>query len=492
MSESRHPAIAPRLQTLVSSPPAAVPVPASGLGAIILTVAAMALATMTTNPGPTVAAVISLALIVRWLWRPGLPPVLLFVCLMQWLQGAIMTLHADVMAVELRSMTYARHIDEATYYTLGWVSLIALGAYLATSKVSPNQLGSAPGFAMSMPRMLIVYGVGTLGLRMIEAVAPGQVRQFIQALDTLRWAIVYAIFVQGWSMPQARLIVLGVLSVEVAFGFLSFFSSFKTPLFLFAIALVSTGYRPTLRQYFVLSLVFVATLYFGVVWSSIKREYRNQLNGGRGAATQEVVLSTEERMDAFLGLVGSLDSRTLDNGATQLISRIAYVDYFAYVLGYVPRVVPHEDGRIWLNAFTHVLLPRALFPDKAELESDTVIAERYTGLDLGARDSATSITIGLPAETYVDLGPSLMFIVPLLLGLMYGIGYRHFMLKQDAGFIGQGVAVAMLVGFTSVGAAATKVLGGYVTVLVVGLLLWKFAWPALSRFLRVPLQPRSW
>ena len=456
----------------------------TGSFGLLVVVAALGLSTATTNPGPTFAAVLSLAMIVRLLWQPGLPPVLLFICFMQWLQGAIMTFHADLFGVELRTMTYARHIEEATYYTLAWVSMIAFGAHLATRNLAPSTAATTHSAVFSMPRLVMVYGVWTVVLRVLEAAVPGQAQQVFGALETLRWAFVYALFALGWSMGRGRLIVVGILTAEVAFGFLSFFSNFKTPLYLFAIALVSSGYRPTLRQYVVLGLVFAATLYFGVVWSSIKREYRNELSGGRGVSSQEVVLSPEQRFDVFVDLVGSIDNRMLENGAESLAKRIAYVDYFAYVLGYVPRVEPHEEGRIWLNAFSHVFLPRILFPDKAQLESDTVIAERYTGLDLGA-GTGTSITIGLPAETYVDLGPIMMFFVALILGLMYGSGYRYFLRMRYAGVIAQGVAVAVHVGMSSVGPAATKVLGGYLAVLIVGVGLWKLGWPILARFLRV-------
>jgi len=456
--------------------------PTMGLG-LMVSVAGLGIATATTNPGTTFAAVLSLILIVRLLWRPGLPPVLLFICGMQWLQGAVMAFHADVFGVELRTMTYARHIDEATYYTLGWVSMIAVGAAFATRNLTAVGSAATHGMSLSLPRLIAIYAVWTVVVRVLEVAIPGQAQQIVGALETLRWAFVYALFALGWSLGRGRMIVLGILTAEVAFGFLSFFSNFKTPLYLFAIALVSSGYRPTLRQYFVLAIVFAATLYFGVVWSSIKREYRNELSGGLGASSQVVVLSPEERFDVFVDLVGSVDARMLEEGAESLVTRIAYVEYFAYVLGYVPRVEPHQDGGIWANAFAHVFLPRVLFPDKAALESDTVIAERYTGLDLGA-GTGTSITIGLPAETYVDLGPVVMFIVPLLLGLMYGSVYRYFLRRREAGVMAQGVAVAMHVGMSSVGPAATKVLGGYLALLVITLVLWRLGWPVLERALR--------
>lgn len=467
--------------------PAELPARGAGSVGLFAVVVAVVLSVATANPWTTLAAVLSFSLIVLLLWRPGLPPSLLFICLMQWLQGALMVLHADVMGVELRTLSYARHIEEATFYTLGWVSAIAVGAWLAMRRISLADVATTHSVRFSFTRLLVVYVAATVALQIVARVLPAQARQIAEAFEGLRWVIVFAVFAQGWSMRNGAAIVLGVLAFEIGIGFLSFFSEFKTPLYVFAIAMMSSGYRPTFRQYVSLTAVFIITLYLGIVWSSIKMEYRDMLNGGRSVMTQEVVLSTEESIDAFLGLLGTLDAQQFEQGAEHLVKRIAYVEYFGFVLGYVPRVRAHEEGRIWLNAFAHVLMPRVLFPDKARLESDSVITTRYTGIDLG-NNPGTSITIGVPAETYVDLGPVLMFIVPVFLGLAYGGVYRLFIIKRYAGVLAQGITVALHISFTSVGAASTKILGGYLSLLIITLLLWRFGWPGMARFLRAQVR----
>lgn len=468
---------------VLARPPVALPDRSTRGFAAFAFALAIALSVATVNPFPTIAAVASFSLIVQLLWRPGLPPALLFVCLMQWLQGALMVLHADVLGVEMRTLTLARHIEEATYYTLGWVSLIAVGASLATRSISLASVATTHGAQFSFMRLLAAYAISTVALQIFARVVPEQARQIAESFETLRWALVFAIFAQGWSMRNGGAIVLGVLCFEIGVGFLSFFSEFKTPLYVLAIALMSSGYRPTFRQYVSLTVVFVITLYLGIVWSAIKMEYRDLLNGRQGVTSQHVVLSTEESIEAFVGLVGTIDQKRLEDGAEQLVKRIAYVEYFGFVLGYVPTVRAHEDGRIWLNAFAHVLMPRVLFPDKPALESDSIITTRYTGIDLG-NNPGTSITIGVPAETYVDLGPLFMFVVPLFLGLSYGSGFKYFVTKRSGGLLAQGVAVALHVSLTSVGAASTKILGGYLSLLIIALVLWRFGWPPMARFLR--------
>jgi hypothetical protein len=215
-------------------------------------------------------------------------------------------------------------------------------------------------------------------------------------------------------------------------------------------------------------------------------DYREQLSGGQ--QTQAVEVSTSEQIDIFVGLIGTLDAELLEDGADRLVSRIAYVEYFGFVIDHVPRFRRHEGGRLWGNALAHVLLPRLLFPDKPSLESDTAVAERYTGLRLSS-GRATSITIGVPAEAYADVGTPWMLLIAGALGLLYGTMYRFFITRRECGAFAQGIVVAMHLTLSSVGASAPKLLGGYLTVSIVAFAGWWLGWPSFAKF--VHFRPRS-
>lgn len=445
----------------------------------------LALALVTTNPLPTAAALLSLALIVGLLFQPGQPPVLAFICFMQWLQAAALVFYADALGVELYTLSEASSIELATYLSLGWVSALALGAAAVVRRIPAAKLASATSHTVSVQRLTLAYLGFALAMPVLSSLAPGSARQLVVAANAFRYVLIFALVVYGWTLRRGRLLVSSVLLFEIMTGFLAFFSEFKTPLFVLALALLSLGYRPNARQYLALGAVFCVTLYLGVIWSAIKLDYRQVLSGGEDA--QRIVASTEEQIETFLGLVGSLDQALLAEGAEKLVLRLAYVEYFALTLDHVPRHTAHEDGRLWGKALMHVLMPRLLFPDKPILESDTVIAERYTGVNLGS-GKGTSISLGVPAETYVDVGYPLMFAVALLLGALYGLGYRSMMARTEGGALAQGAAVALHLGMTSVGAAAPKVLGGYLTMWVVFLVAWRVGWRPLQRWIR--LRPR--
>src|SRR5207245_2236633 len=106
-----------------------------------------------------------------------------------------------------------------------------------------------------------------------------------------------------------------------------------------------------------ITLVVLAT-----VWTAVKGRYREILNQNTG--TQNVTIGVNERLQSLVGLVSKLDARDLADGIVGLAIRVAYIEYLAEVLEYVPDTRPHEGGALWGEAITLVLTPRILFPEK--------------------------------------------------------------------------------------------------------------------------------
>jgi hypothetical protein len=450
---------------------------------LLLYVPALALSLSTTNPTLTLAAMLSLGLIVALLWRPGQPPGLLLVCGLQWIQGALMTLQADVLGVELRDLSYARSIEAASYLTLAWVCSVAVGAWLVTRKLSPTTVAPTLGMPIAVKRLILVYVLWTIAVGALASLEIRAAHQLVGALSNIRWLFLFAIFAYGWHTPRWRIVVLGVLLLEVGFGFLSFFSAFKAPLILFAVAIATSGYRPTLRAWAGFAVVLVLTLYLGVVWSAIKTDYRDLLSGGMGHQRQVVTLSLAERAESFVELVGTLDGEVLSRGAEQMVIRLAYVEYFAYVIDYVPAVRDHENGNLWGATFSHVLMPRIFFPDKALLPDETAITEMYTGLSLGS-GSGTSISIGIVGESYIDFAEGGVVAFGVFFGLLIGLAYRYFITQVRYGALAQGMAVALCMGFGTVENGAVKTLGALITYAIVYSLSWRLIMPWLAPWIR--------
>jgi hypothetical protein len=450
---------------------------------------ALALAFLTANPALTVVAVLSLLAIVLLVWRQGEPPVLLFVCFMQWIQGSLQVLHADVVGVPVQALSHLRSVEDAIVLTLIWTVAIAAGVRLAfvvrSAPTAPNALD-----ALTPSQLFRLYIAWTVLLQLGGPIVRGGLLQVFLAIGQMRWAVVFALFWEAFRTRRNLGTVAIVFIVELVSGFFAFFSDFKTPIYLLALALPAGNHRLRPRQILGSLVIAAFALYLGAIWSAIKNEYRDTLSGG--AEQQDVTIGRDEQARELVRLLGTVDGATLDRGVARLVDRITYVRYFSQAIDFVPAVRRHENGLLWGNALRHVLLPRLFFPDKAELESDTEIAQRYTGLRL-AFSPGTSIALGTPAESYIDFGVPLMFLPALCMGLLCGGAYRRFARRGPHAALAQGFAVAMVVFMSSIELTPSKALGGLVTGIMVASILWQLLTLLVSRIaapsLAAPPQP---
>jgi hypothetical protein len=429
------------------------------------------LATLTPNPELTVAAVMSLAMIVLLLRRRSEPAALLFIFGMQWLQGSLKVFHADVLGIELWKMVDAHNVEAAVYLTLAWTVCIAIGARIAITIFKRYSVQQLPSSDVTTESLFLLYGAWSVAEIALHSIAPASTRQLLLAFANLRFAVVFAIFVVALKTRRGLPLMWVTFGIEMAIGALSFFSDFKVPLFLLVLAAISSGKKLRPRQSILALVAAMVTLYLGVVWSAIKLEYRDRLNGGTGA--QVVAIDRHDQIGELVGLFENVDSGVLSAGRDALMERIAYVDYFAYTIDYVPAVKPHEGGKLWLDAVLHILTPRMLFPEKAELRSDTEVTAIYTGLDLYRTNRETSISMGLPAITYVDFGSPMMLLVAILVGLLHGATYSYFWSRGPSHALAQGFATVVVIGHTTIEPSAEKLLGGEVTMFVVAFAVWK-------------------
>lgn len=460
-------------------------VPTLGFGAVAATCALF-----TANPGLSAAAAGALVLVILLTWRPDEPPVLTFLCVIQWLQAAAKVLHADVVGRELHALPAAHHlgiaaaatIEQAALLSLGWVVALGCGVRLTRlGRGTAGEAGGAQAGMLSLRRLLWLYGLATALVLALGPIAGGRARQVVVALADLRWAVVFLVF---WCVLRGKhspLWLLVVFVAEVAAGFLSYFASFRVPVYLLAIAVASGPMLLRPRRVAAFAIVGALALYLGVLWSAVKVEYRDVLN--RGTGSQVVAIDRTTQAKELLRLVGTVDRATLDSGFESLADRIGYIDYFAYALEHVPALQPHENGRLWRQALGHVVRPRVLFPDKAELESDTLIAERYTGLDLMSWTETTSVALGLAAEAYVDFGVPWMFLAAIWVGLAYGIALRVIAGRGTLPALRQALAVAALLPLATLELSTTKFFGGYLTRLIFAIVVVKTVLPPIGRWL---------
>jgi hypothetical protein len=211
--------------------------------------------------------------------------------------------------------------------------------------------------------------------------------------------------------------------------------------------------------------VTLAVLVLGVFWTSIKKDYRDFLSGE--SSSQQTDITFAARAGKLLDSSTNFSWEQFDQGFQQMLGRISYIDYFAATIQTVPQEVPYENGALWGDTLKRIVMPRLFFPNKASID-DSERTNMYTGSRVAGTESDTSIGIGYMAESYIDFGPTYMFVPILFLGVFYGLIYRYFIARKDFRVIGFALGTGLLLTVNQDFAASNaKIVGGMVAGLIV-------------------------
>jgi hypothetical protein len=260
----------------------------------------------------------------------------------------------------------------------------------------------------------------------------------------------------------------------------SFFSEFKEILIYSVFALVALNRRYTFRQYFSFSIILGIAVYFGVLWTAIKGEYRNYLTGGE--YTQVVKVGKLEAIDKWFELALNTDAEKMENSIFSLVDRISYIDYFSATIDYVPEVVPHENGTVWRDAVLHIFTPRLFFPNKPIVD-DASHLNKYTGLMTNYM-GGTSMSLGYMGDSYIDFGSFWMILPIFLLGYVIGLIYKYLLLKSYNIFWGFILIVPLYYLVAINGMAAIKIMGRLFTYLLAIYLFNRYLVPRIDQYFR--------
>ena len=160
-----------------------------------------------------------------------------------------------------------------------------------------------------------------------------------------------------------------------------------------------------------------------LIWITARGELRQEIDD------EVVTASRSERFDRARTVSTGVMNQSASDYLTAsgvLIERLWAIYYPAMAVERVPFIVPHTDGEIMMTALTHLVTPRFLYPDKADLESDSEMVRRYSGAQVAGTDEGTSIAFGYAAESYVDFGLPYMFIPVLIFGFFMGLAFQTF------------------------------------------------------------------
>ena len=408
----------------------------------------------------------------------------MIIFIVQWLQASLLIFYSNLLGVDVNATSeLSTSIDRAIILSEIGLVMFVVGMRLASGGVVPGYAELARNMAVQRSTYLIFriyivfFSIGCVTEGLAWTI-PGLAQPLI-ALATSRWGffgiLTYICFVRRRGYPFFFI----AFSLELAWGMGGVYSDFKTVFIYAVIAMAAANRRISLTTAAGLGLLAALLLSLGVVWTSVKFDYRDYLSSNK-----QIGLGTAEKFSKLAELISALDGDALAKGAEKLVQRITYVEYFGVVLEYIPSTQPHENGAIWWDAVTRPLMPRLFFPSKAIIDNSER-TRKYTGLGVSGAESDTSISIGYFGEAYIDFGAVLMMVPIFLLGLAYGRAYRWLISsKASKGLLGIGFAPCALFCGLFAETSITKSFGGFVTFMILVWILTKYvvprAFPALQ------------
>lgn len=449
---------------------------------------AVALSMLTANPLLTASSFLVLPILITLLWRRGEVPILLFAATFQWLQVSSKVFQANLLGVPVAIIGLTPTVERSIWMGLGAIVVLAIGMRTALRR-APAPRGAEAAIEaefVTAGRAFVFYVLCTIasGIAWGLAWASPGLTQLLGGVAELKWA---GFFILGYVVLSRRegfLLLAGATAFEFIQG-IGFFSGFKIVIFVLAIVIFTVHSRLDGRTLGVGLAGLAGLLVLGAAWTSVKTEYRAFLN--QGSRQQETVVSQEESVAKLVDLITALSWDDVTYAIQPLLSRVAYVDYFAVSMDYVPAVIPYERGAVWRDALQN-LIPRLLYPDKPRLASDSEHTMRYTGLVLASGSEGTSISLGYVADSYVDFGPVWMYIPIFLVGLLWGLMYRYFLSKSPSAIVGFALATAALITAYQYEAAAVKLVAGVTVKFLVLAAILRFAGYWVTTWLGIDLE----
>jgi hypothetical protein len=419
-----------------------------------------------------VAASIVGYLVLRMHWRPFEAPALLFTCGYQWLQAFAPVIQAELHGRTVGEEFGGAEFELAVWYSLLGVLLFSTGAALALRWLVPNQtMDSGEAVQRFVPgRLAVGWAVGfSLNTFFPSILQIGGLRQGLMPLTNLGMiGLELLIFQVALLTNRGRRLAVGIILVELGAGLLGYFSGFRSVLYMMMLAALSlVGTRRNIWHWLGLPLVLLVTL--SLFWQTIKSDYRSFVS--EGERVQIITVSWEDRASYLWRAVEKTDLTGLLKAADGLLDRLGYVTYFGLCIENVPKTVPHTGGRLWVEAVTHVFMPRVFFPNKREL-NDSERTNEFTGVTVAGVEEGTSIGIGYIGESYVDFGVPVMFLPVFLFGGMIGGCYGLLVRVAPNRMLGVAAGTSLVFGGAFLlESSNAKMFGGVVaTTLVLGTL----------------------
>ena len=317
------------------------------------------------------------------------------------------------------------------------LSLAALFAIALGYRFAMARMASMPpsNIQLNRKKLLSAYVIAflTTGILFQLASYVPALAQPVLAFRGVRLLLLYLLCAQIFSDRKGYAIIAFALAGELAEGITGFIASYQLPVLVVLAAAISSRKRALdPGQIFGTGVMICFLIWTSLVWTSVKPEYRSWLAQGDPSITEDTI----ERVSWIGKKIGGGEIDYTD-ALRFFAGRIGYTHFYALALPNFPNL----DTSFWLDAIKNVVMPRALFSDKAAL-NDTAITTALTGVTF---DEFTSVSIGFVAQTHADFGMILMFPVLGLLGYLMGSIARFFQTRKMSQIARDGFMSAALV-----------------------------------------------
>ncbi len=396
------------------------------------------------EPGLVLFGAIIFILMLYAFYSHTLPPVLLLTAFFQWFFYYAKLLVAITRGEPVSQIDYVSNTKpEIIFLGLLATASFFVGVFLTSRRTTVLSFKEMKAFCLGIDlRKLLSIYVSVYVLLFIAGnliwILPG-LTQPLFILLLFRWSIFFLLFITVFFQNRFKSVLLLLVLLDVLVSFISFFSNFKEVIYFSFLAYWVFVFQSSIRSKVVAAALVVITIFLGIYWTAIKKDYRDFLNKGTGG--QVVLTSRAESYNKLLELAGTVDQARMEKSFDDLIERLSWVGAFDGVYKRVPAKVPHEEGALWMTGITRPFMPRLLFPDKKSL-ADSKELNKYSAL--GVDEKNTSISLSMVAGSYVDFGPRGMHFALLVFGLFCGWVYRRAVIWGRHPVIGYGLTMPLI------------------------------------------------
>lgn len=380
-----------------------------GGSAILTAVAAMIWPTM--NAWPLAAVGLTLFVLGHMCFitprHVAFPDLIVFAACLQWLIGPLLS---DAYPPTLPVFNMSVPLDAYFEFAVPATFALWLGLNLPVSRRLAGRwaITTLPPLSVPMQRLLdVAIGVGMVVDTFGADNVPGAFAFLVYLIALIRFFAALSWMVTRTSGWWIRVAVVGVhFVIGQSAGGLFYSVVHWSGYFLLVFAFMR-------RWRWQLVVAILAGLAGTGLLQQVKPVFRQSLNAG----------GLTDPSESFVQLLTLMRDRLqgVDIGDTRMAPGDTLIRFnqgwiIAHVMDHVPAREPYAEGRTLADAAVFSLVPRFLFPNKAEGASRALFS-KYTGVTLGP---GTTMGLGIIGEMYANFGPAGGIVATFVYGLLVG------------------------------------------------------------------------